>query len=262
MRDDRIKVSDGRNIIASEIGVGNEYKIQEYTYRWLKGVFKVILNLSYGVRSEGLNNLEEIPKNQGFLIAANHGSIVDAFVMGLVVESHKVRFVGRQRTLWSNPIFGKINTIVGTIPVPERRDPNKSLVIETSVKALINGAAIGIFPEGAILNRMKKFEGKTGTARMALDAGVPVVPVGLLGTDGLWPYGAKMPRLGRHVEMIVGKPLFFDEFHDMQDNFDVVNYVNDIMMREIRRLSGWYGVPNEHILRLFKYYKTIKKPII
>lgn len=236
------------------------FQIKNYTYRWIKGMFRAVLKYSYTVTSEGLENLNELSANQGFLMAANHGSIVDAFVMGLEVKSHKIRFVGRQRTLWSNPIFGKINSIVGTIPVPERRDPKKSVVIETSVAALKKGAAVGIFPEGAILRRRKKFEGKTGTVRMALEAGVPIVPTGLLGTDGLWPYGAKMPRLGRHVDMFVGKPMYFDEYHDMQDNFEVVRYVNDLMMREIRRLSGWYGVPNEEIIRMYEHYETLKKP--
>ena len=72
---------------------------------------------------------------------------------------------------------------------------------------------------------------------MALQAGIPVVPVGILGTDGLWPYGAKMPRLGRNVKMYVGEPIYFDEYHGMQENFKVVEYVRDRIMQEIRRQS-------------------------
>ncbi|MHA2503066.1 MAG: lysophospholipid acyltransferase family protein [Candidatus Kariarchaeaceae archaeon] len=239
-----------------------QFDIKEYTYRSAKGIFKAILRFSYAVSSEGLFFLEQLDKGQGFLMAANHGSIVDAFVMGLEVNTHKIRFVGRQRTLWGNPIFGKINNVIGTIPVPERKAGSKSSVIDSSVQALREGAAVGIYPEGAILNRRKKFEGKTGTARMALEAGVPVLPVGLIGTDGLWPYGAKMPRLGVHVEMIVGPPLYFEKYHGMQDNFEVVNYVRDVIMREIRRLSGWYAVPPEHIIKWHTYYRKLVPPKI
>lgn len=195
-------------------------------------------------------------------MASNHGSIVDAFVMGLMIDTHRVRFVGRQRTLWGNPIFGKINDIVGTIPVPERTVKNKSVVVETCVGALKQGACVGIFPEGAILLRRKAFHGRTGVARMALEAGVPVAPIGLLGTDGLWPYGAKMPRLGKPVEMIIGNPIYFDEYHGRHENKEVVKYVTDVIMKEIRKLSAWYDVPNEEIVKLYHYYENLTKPVI
>ncbi len=232
----------------------------EWMYRCLKGIFKVILGTTYDVKSFGTENLQLIPENQGFIMAANHGSIVDAFVMGLEVDSHRVRFVGRQRTLWANPLFGKLNDIIGTIPVPERKVKDKSMVINVSISAIKQGACVGIFPEGAILPWRKSFEGKTGVARIALASNCPVVPVGLLGTDGLWPYGAKMPRLGRPVRMYVGKPLWFDEFYGMQNNYEVVRYVTDLIMREVRRESGWYDVPADKIVALYRRYKRLVKP--
>lgn len=224
-------------------------------------MFRTILRLTYDVQTYDTDNLLEIPENQGFVMASNHGSIVDAFVMGLMVDSHRVRFVGRQRTLWSNPFFGKINDIVGTIPVPDSKEKGKSLVVEACVSALKQGACIGIFPEGAILQRRKAFGGRTGMARMILAAGVPVVPIGLYGTDGLWPYGAKMPRLGKPVEMVVGKPLYFDKYHGMHENREVVRFVTDCVMKEIRILSAWYDVPKEYIVEQYKKYENLITPI-
>ncbi len=236
------------------------YQTSEWAYQAIKGIFRSILKLTYDVRVYNVDNLNELDADQGFVMASNHGSIVDAFVMGLLVDSHRVRFVGRQRTLWANPVFGKINDIVGTIPVPESRDKNKSVVVETCVNALKRGACIGIFPEGAILRRRKAFEGRTGMVRMILEARVPVVPIGLLGTDGLWPYGAKMPRLGKPVQMFVGNPMYFDDYHGMHNNREVVKYVTDVVLKEIRALSGWYDVPPEIIVKHYNYYKTIKPP--
>lgn len=238
------------------------YRTSEWAYQAVKGIFKTILKLTYDVQVEGAENLNELPATQGFIMAGNHGSIVDAFVMGLMVNTHRVRFIGRQRTLFGNPIFGRINNIVGTIPVPERLTKDKSLVVKVAVDALKEGACIGIFPEGAILRRRKAFYGRTGMARMVLEAGVPVVPTGLLGTDGLWPYGAKMPRLGKPVEMIVGKPLYFDKFHGMQENREVVKYVTDAVMKEVRILSGFYDVPSETIVEIYNYYENLKEPNI
>ncbi|MCH8906954.1 MAG: 1-acyl-sn-glycerol-3-phosphate acyltransferase [Candidatus Heimdallarchaeota archaeon] len=237
-----------------------QYKTSEWAYKVIKGLFRTLLRLTYDVKTYNTKNLLEIPPNQGFILASNHGSIVDAFVMGLMVDSHRVRFVGRQRTLWSNPVFGKINDIVGTIPVLESKVKGKSLVVDTCVQALKEGACIGIFPEGAILKRRKAFNGRTGMARMILEAGVPVVPIGLFGTDGLWPYGAKMPRLGKPVEMIVGKPMYFDEFHNQHENREIVRYVTDLVMKEIRVLSGWYDVPSEVIVKHYKYFENLTVP--
>ncbi len=229
----------------------------EWAYQSVKGIFKFLLHLTYNVKTYGTENLSNIDKNQGFILAANHGSIVDAFVMGLEINSHRVRFVGRQRTLWSNPIFGKINDFIGTIPVPERKEKNKNSVINTAVTALKEGACVGIFPEGAILNRRKRFDGKTGIARMALNAEVPVVPVGLFGTDGLWPYGAKMPRLGRPVIMKIGTPISFEEYYSDKENFEIIRLVTDKIMKKIRLLTGWYQVPNEQIIDLYNHYTQL-----
>lgn len=239
-----------------------KYNTSEWAYRAIKGIFKSILRVTYDVRIHDTDNLLEISSDQGFIMASNHGSIVDAFVMGLMVDSHRVRFVGRQRTLWANPFFGKINDIVGTIPVPESTSKDKSAVVEVCVEALKNGACVGIFPEGAILKRRKAFYGRTGMTRMMLEAGVPVVPIGLLGTDGLWPYGAKMPRLGKPVEMIIGKPMYFDEYHGMHNNKEIVKFVTDTVMKEIRSLSAWYAVPNEDIVELYQYYEKLAKPTV
>ncbi|OLS26140.1 MAG: 1-acyl-sn-glycerol-3-phosphate acyltransferase [Candidatus Heimdallarchaeota archaeon LC_2] len=239
-----------------------KYQTSEWAYRAIKGVFKSILRITYDVRIHDAGNLEGLSSDQGFIMASNHGSIVDAFVMGLMIDTHRVRFVGRQKSLWSNPIFGKINDIVGTIPVPERTVKNKSVVVETCVNALKQGACIGIFPEGAILPRRKAYNGKTGMARMVLEAGIPVAPIGLFGTGGLWPYGAKMPRLGKPVEMVIGEPMYFDEYHGMHENKEVVKYVTDLVMKEIRSLSSWHDVPNQDVVELYNYYKDLKKPVI
>lgn len=236
------------------------YNTPEWAYHSLQVIFRSILRVTYNVKSYRLENLNEIQENQGFIVASNHGSIVDAFVMALEIPKHRVRFVGRQRTLWANPLFGKLNDIVGTIPVPERRVKDKSLVIRVSVDAIKQGACVGIFPEGAIMKSRKAFEGKTGTVRIALEANAPIVPIGLINTNGLWPYGAKMPRLGRPVRMWVGKPLWFKEYAYQHNDREVVRYVTDVLMREIRRLSGWYNVPNEKIRELYPHYENLSPP--
>ncbi|MFV2016590.1 MAG: hypothetical protein ACC656_14265, partial [Candidatus Heimdallarchaeota archaeon] len=60
----------------------------------------------------------------------------------------------------------------------------------------------------------------------------------------------------------IGKPLYFDQYHGMHHNKEVVKYVTDIVMREIRKLSAWYSVPNEDIVELYHYYDKLAEPVM
>ncbi len=232
-------------------------KLPEWQYRAFKNFVRLLSYLFYNVYAKGRKNLSLLPEYGPYLMVANHHSVIDALFMGLQTKG-KVRFVGRHKTLWKNKFFAKINTLFGTIPVPESRG-TKSRVVETAVMALKRGFIIGIFPEGAILRHRKSFEGRTGAARMILEAEVPLVPVGIIGTDGVWPYGAIMPKIGRHVELHFGKPMYFDEFYGQHNNRQITRLVTDIFMWEVRKLSRWYGVPIPVAVELFKRYKKLSE---
>ena len=109
--------------------------------------------------------------------------------------------------------------------------------MRAGVRALQEGKLVGIFPEGTGSPDGRLYRGKTGVARMALEARVPVIPAALIGTYELMPYDRKIPKTGR-VEVRFGKPLRFDRHFDTPADRFVLRSVTDEIMYEIMLLSG------------------------
>jgi 1-acyl-sn-glycerol-3-phosphate acyltransferase len=101
------------------------------------------------------------------------------------------------------------------------------------------GKLLGIYPEGTRSPDGKVYRGRTGVARIALAAGVPVVPCGLIGTQEIMPKNAKRPHL-RHVTIVVsfGTPLDFSSYAGKERDRNVLRAVTDEVMDAIVGLSG------------------------
>ena len=92
------------------------------------------------------------------------------------------------------------------LPV-DRDDPRAALgSLDTALEVLGRGEAFGLYPEGTRSRDGRLYRGRTGVAHLALTAGVPVVPVGLVGTERLQPVGARLPRLVT-VDVRFGPPI-------------------------------------------------------
>ena len=89
-----------------------------------------------------------------------------------------------------------------------------------------------MYPEGTRSPDGRLYKGKTGIARLALETGVPVIPVAMVGTDGVNPPGSKMWRFGR-VEVRFGKPLDFTRFEGLAGNRFIERAVIDEVMYEL-----------------------------
>jgi 1-acyl-sn-glycerol-3-phosphate acyltransferase len=102
---------------------------------------------------------------------------------------------------------------------------------------LTHGGLLGIYPEGTRSPDSRLYRGKVGVARLALKAGVPVVPVAMIGTDKVQPIGKRLPNI-RRIGMIFGEPLDFSRYHDQAEDRLVQRQVTDEIMFELMRLSG------------------------
>ena len=200
----------------------------------------------YRINVTGLDYLKNL--SPPYIMAGNHHSTIDAIIMGLFVPG-KIHYLGKQSALWTNKYWAKINDYFGTIPVQERGEGNDK-AIEAGLDVLINKKRVlGIFPEGAILNNKKSFEGRVGVAKFALGAGVPVVPVGILGTEDVLPYPeygkpAVWPRVGKRVEIHIRRPIYFNQYKPSDaENYEVLRKATDQIMNEIRIASKGYGCP-------------------
>jgi 1-acyl-sn-glycerol-3-phosphate acyltransferase len=122
--------------------------------------------------------------------------------------------------------------------VPVRREGGSASLaaLQAGIDALRAGELVGIFPEGTRSPDGRLYRGKTGVARMALEARVPIVPVAIQGTYEAWPYHRKLPKPGR-VTIIIGTPLSFERYHDRPADRFVLRSVTDEVMYEIMLLS-------------------------
>src|SRR5438046_280369 len=159
-------------------------------------VVGVLSRLLLGVRCE---HLEYIPLSGGLIIASNHQTYLDPFWICFPI-SRPVRFLAWDAAFrW--PVVGPLLRMFGAWPLQlEGSDPAP---IRRSIQWLSEGGAVVIFPEGGRGNpdgSMKKF--KAGAVRMALEAGVPILPVTIRGGHRVWPSTLRFPRFGRGVEII------------------------------------------------------------
>jgi 1-acyl-sn-glycerol-3-phosphate acyltransferase len=192
-----------------------------------------VLRLMYRPRILGLEN---IPAQGPAILAANHQSFLDDFLLPLAVPRRKVVFLAKADYFdkWYLRWFFKAANV---IPVRRESTSASEAALHAGVEALREGKLIGIFPEGTRSPDGRLYRGKTGVARMALEARVPVIPVAITGTFEAMPYDRKVPRPGK-VEIRFGEPLRFDRHYDTPTDRFVLRSVTDEIMYEIMLLSG------------------------
>ncbi|MBA3728450.1 MAG: 1-acyl-sn-glycerol-3-phosphate acyltransferase [Actinobacteria bacterium] len=192
-----------------------------------------LLRLLYRPKARGLEN---IPAEGPAILASNHQSFLDDLLLPLLVPKRKVVFLAKADYFdkWYLKWFFKGANV---IPVRRGQSSAAEAALRAGAEALKESKLIGIFPEGTRSPDGRLYRGKTGVARMALEARVPVIPVAITGTFEAMPYHRKMPRRGR-VEIRFGKPLDFQRHYDRPSDRFVLRSVTDEIMYEIMLLSG------------------------
>lgn len=214
----------------------------EVQYKIAKSAVAFLTKRCYRLNTSGLEHLKNL--KPPYIIAGNHHSTIDALIMGLFVPG-RIHFLGKHSALWHNKTWATINDFFGTIPV--HKSGGNEMAINAGLEVLMKWKRIlGIFPEGAILPKRKAFEGKVGVSIFAITAGVPVVPVGILGTEDVLPYPeygtpAVWPRIGRQVDFHVRPPIYFPDYST--DSKEDLRNATDQIMNEIRIASKGYGCP-------------------
>ena len=151
-----------------------------------------------------LKGIDRIPASGGVLLAANHRSYFDVVALALVAArlGRPVRFLGK-REIFDAPLVGRLARAVGGIPVD--RGSGSDLPLREAAAALRAGEVVVVLPQGTIPRGPDFFDpqlrGKTGTARLAQMTGAPVVPIGVWGTERVWPRSSRLPNV-----MAVGHP--------------------------------------------------------
>ena len=226
-----------------------EMDIDDWRYIAFTSFFRFLGNSAYYPEFKGMDVFEAL-KGEGVIVAANHHSVFDAFLIGTYLD-RRIHWLGRKSSLWGRRAWGWLNSFFGTIPVEKG---NSAEAIKASLHVLKLKRALGIFPEGAMRPKRKVWQGKTGVARIALWSGVKVIPAGIIGTEGRLPWGAWFPEPGKKVEVHYGEPLDFSEYGKFEPlqliDKQILREITNRVMRHVRRLSKGYGVPPEVALQL------------
>ncbi len=149
---------------------------------------------------------ENIPRSGGAVIACNHVSYLDFLFCGFGAQPAKrlVRFMAK-REIFDNRVAGPLMRGMRHISVDRAAGADS---YRTALDALRAGEIVGVFPEATISRSFTVKEIKSGAVRMAAEAGVPLVPMALWGTQRLWTKGRKRDLLQRHVPITIlaGEP--------------------------------------------------------
>lgn len=187
-----------------------------------------------------VEGLEHIPTDGPAIIAGNHLSIADWLFVPLMVP-RRITFLAKNEYFTSPGFKGKLQkwffSGTGQYPIDRTGGDKAQAALDTARRLLGEGRLVGLYPEGTRSPDGRLYKGKTGMARLALETGVPVIPVAVIGTNEVCPPGTKKWRRKR-VTVKIGAPIDFERFDGMGGNRFIERAVTDEVMYELMQLSG------------------------
>ncbi len=163
-----------------------------------------------------ITGTENIPADGAAILCGNHRSYFDIAAISLAVAKtgRAVRFLGKKE-VFDAPVIGPMATALGGIRV--ERGSGSDAPLQAASDALIAGDLVAIMPQGTIPRGRAFFDpelkGRWGAARLAAIANTPIVPIGIWGTEKVWPRNAKLPNITNvtappEVIITVGQPMY------------------------------------------------------
>jgi len=186
--------------------------------------------------------IENIPRQGGYIVAANHTSYLDIpaeYAVFLAKTGVFIRFIAKKELL-KDKFFktftflfeNKYNKVI-LLDIA-----NQEKAFKEATAALKKGSAVGIYPEGGRSPNGKIQKGKTGVIRLALAAKVPILPVGIQGTFDLMPDEKSMPKIRKTVLVNIGKPIYLNKCYGKKITKKILRDLTNMVMGEIAKLTG------------------------
>jgi 1-acyl-sn-glycerol-3-phosphate acyltransferase len=186
-----------------------------------------------------VEGLEHVPHTGGAIFAGNHLSVADELFLGAVVPRHLAfwaksdYFVGTGVKGW---FTRSLMHGLGAIKVERAGGRAALTAFDSAIPVLKEGDLVAVYPEGTRSPDGRLYRGRTGVARLAVAAGVPIIPVGTLGTEKVQPIGQTFPSLKRGLITVkFGKPI---ETAGRADDRTSLRALTDEVMGEIQKLTG------------------------
>lgn len=186
-----------------------------------------------------------IPSTGAFLLAPIHRSNVDT-PLAAAVTSRRLRFMGKD-TIWKIAPIGWIISALGAFPVTRGTADREAL--KRCISVLESGEPLVLFPEGTRQSGPVVHPLFDGAAYVAVKAGVPIIPVGIGGSEGVMPKGAKM-IYPRKCVLVVGEPIVAPRDESGRVPRSAVKEVTETLSQELQRLfdeaQQLAGTPNSY----------------
>ncbi|MHA1370121.1 MAG: lysophospholipid acyltransferase family protein [Promethearchaeota archaeon] len=199
---------DGALRVVEQAGLTRNIQYPYYlTQDWFWWNFGRIL---YDFEINGIENIP--PEGQGAVVCVNHESLLDPLFFGVSVTHYSKRIIHimAKIELFKMPLINAYIRWIYAFPV--RRGEHDTKAYETAVDLLKKGELVGIYPEGTTnggeYNLLKP---KLGAARMAIDAEVPIIPMGLSGVGRILPRGSKFINMNQKMFANIGEPITMHE---------------------------------------------------
>jgi putative phosphoserine phosphatase/1-acylglycerol-3-phosphate O-acyltransferase len=203
-----------------------------------------------------ITGVEKIPRDGPAIIVANHRSYFDTVALGMTIlrAGRSPRFLGKKE-VFDAPVVGQVATALGGIRV--ERGSGSQEPLRRAAEALEAGECVALMPQGTIPRGEAFFEpilkGRYGAARLAAMTGAPVIPVGMWGTEKVWPRAERVPRVWNvlrppTVTVRVGDAVALEHADENNDIEAIMRSIMGLLPPESREKR----TPTEEELRLSK----------
>ena len=194
--------------------------MKDFTRKIIKGILRFLIVIVYRPKTVGLENIEA---DKAMLICPNHVHAFDSAVI-VLTNKRKINVLAKEE-LFKNGFVRWLADLFGIYPVKKENRSMESVKI--SLRLLKNNELLMLFPEGTRNGLAKGVKPKDGAVKLAIRAGVPIVPVGVQGNF----------KAFKKIRVNIGKPIFYDKYtKDDTNNRDLMDKLTKELMDEIVRL--------------------------